>query len=73
LTIVSALHDLTLAGTYADRLTMFDGGAVAATGSAGEVLTAERLAEVYHVNVSVEVDPDDGTVVVIPRRGSPGV
>lgn len=74
LTIVSALHDLTLAGTYADRLTMFDAGAVAAMGSAGEVLTAERLAEVYHVHVSVEVDPDDGTVVVIPRRGpTPGI
>lgn len=73
LTIVSALHDLTLAGTYTDRLTMFDGGAVAATGSPREVLTAERLAEVYHVHVSVEVDPDDGTVVVVPRRGSHGV
>jgi iron complex transport system ATP-binding protein len=71
LTVVSALHDLTLAGTYADRLTMFDNGHVAACGTAAEVLTADRLAEVYKVQVSVEIDPDDGSVVVVPRRRRP--
>jgi iron complex transport system ATP-binding protein len=70
LTVVSALHDLTLAGTYADRLTMFHEGRVAASGPAAEVLTAERLGEVYHVCVTVDVD-DDGTVIVVPRRGFP--
>jgi len=68
LTIVSALHDLTLAGTYADRLTMLEGGHVAATGAARDVLTADRLADVYNVQVSVEVDEADGGVVVVPRR-----
>ena len=71
LTVISALHDLTLAGTYADRLVMLDGGEVAAEGPAAEVLTAERLGEVYHVCVSVDIDPDDGTVIVVPRRGFP--
>jgi len=71
LTVVSALHDLTLAGTYADRLTMFDRGCVAARGVAADVLTAERLGEVYHVRVTVDVD-DDGTVIVVPRRGRAG-
>lgn len=70
LTVISALHDLTLAGTYADRLSMLHDGAVVASGPATEVLTAERLGEVYQVRVSVEID-EDGTVVVIPRRGSP--
>jgi iron complex transport system ATP-binding protein len=71
LTVVSALHDLTLAGTYTDRLTMLHHGAVVASGSAAEVLTAERLSEVFHVSVSVDVEPD-GTVIVVPRRGSGG-
>jgi iron complex transport system ATP-binding protein len=71
LTVVSALHDLTLAGTYTDRLVMLDGGALAASGSAADVLTAERLGDVYHVCVSVDVDPDDGAVIVVPRRGFP--
>jgi iron complex transport system ATP-binding protein len=71
ITVVSAMHDLTLAGTYADRLVLLDAGEVVASGSAGDVLTAERLGEVFHVCVSVETDPEDGTVIVVPRRGFP--
>ncbi len=67
LTIVSALHDLTLAGAYTDRLVMLHHGEVVARGSAVEVLTADRLADVYHVSVTVDLD-EDGTVVVVPRR-----
>ena len=71
LTVVAAMHDLTLAGTYADRLLMLDRGEVVASGPAAEVLTAARLGEVFHACVSVELDPEDGTVVVVPRRGFP--
>jgi iron complex transport system ATP-binding protein len=70
LTVVSAMHDLTLASTYTDRLTMLDHGNVIASGRAADVLTAERLGEIFHVCVTVDVD-DDGTVVVVPRRGFP--
>ena len=71
LTIISALHDLTLAGTYTDRLVMLHEGRRVASGSAIEVLTAERLGEVYRVCVTVDVDAEDGTVIVVPRRGFP--
>lgn len=71
LTVVSAMHDLTLAGTYTDRLVLLDEGSVVASGSARDVLTAERLGDVFHVCVSVDVDPDDGAVIVVPRRGFP--
>jgi len=71
LTVISALHDLTLAGTYTDRLVMLDGGDVVASGRAADVLTADRLGAVYHVCVTVEVDPEDGAVIVVPRRGFP--
>jgi iron complex transport system ATP-binding protein len=70
LTVISAMHDLTLAGTYTDRLTMLNEGVVVASGDAADVLTAERLGEIYHVCVTVDVD-DDGTVIVVPRRGFP--
>lgn len=69
LTVISALHDLTLAGTYTDRLTMLHHGEHVVSGTAAEVLTAERLGEIYHVCVSVE--HDDGQVIVTPRRGFP--
>jgi len=71
LTVISALHDLTLAGTYTDRLVMLHEGRRVASGSARDVLTAERLGEIYRVCVTVDVDPEDGAVIVVPRRGFP--
>ncbi len=67
LTVISAMHDLTLAGMYADRLALMHGGRVVSDGTAREVLSADTLREFYGVRVSVHHDPD-GTVVVIPRR-----
>lgn len=67
LTVISAMHDLTLAGMYADRLCLLHEGSVVAIGPAEEVLQAETLAEFYGVRVTVHREPD-GTVVVIPRR-----
>ncbi|MEM8746163.1 MAG: ABC transporter ATP-binding protein [Actinomycetota bacterium] len=71
LTVLSALHDLTLAGIYTDRLVMLDRGEVVASGAAADVITAERLGEVYEVCVTVDIDPEDGAVIVVPRRGFP--
>ncbi|MFT4773452.1 MAG: iron complex transport system ATP-binding protein [Candidatus Azotimanducaceae bacterium] len=74
LTIISALHDLTLAGTYTDRLVMLHHGDVVVAGDAADVLTADRLGEIYNVCVTVDVDIDElgnRQVVVVPRRGFP--
>lgn len=67
LTVVSAMHDLTLAGLYADRLALLHEGHLVVSGTAAEVLRAETLAEFYGVSVTVHHEPD-GTVVVVPRR-----
>ncbi len=69
LTVISAMHDLTLAGLYSDRLVLLHEGSVVATGEPATVLHAETLAEFYGVRVSVHREPD-GTIVVIPRRDS---
>jgi iron complex transport system ATP-binding protein len=69
LTVVSAMHDLTLAGMYADNLALMHEGSVVAYGPAADVLRPETLAEFYGVRVTVHREPD-GTVVVIPRRES---
>jgi iron complex transport system ATP-binding protein len=69
LTVVSAMHDLTLAGQYSDRLALLHEGQCVATGPATDVLQAETLAEFYGVRVTVHHEPD-GTVVVIPRARS---
>lgn len=70
ITIVSAMHDLTLAGLYSDRLALMHHGHCVASGPADEVLKAETLSEFYGVRVSVHRE-DDGTVVVVPRRTMP--
>lgn len=67
LTVISAMHDLTLAGLYADRLALFHEGHLVVSGTAQQVLRAETLAEFYGVSVTVHQE-SDGTVVVVPRR-----
>ena len=69
-TVVSAMHDLTLAGLYSDRLALLHQGHCVATGPADQVLKAETLSEFYGVSVIVHHEPD-GTVVVVPRRTVP--
>jgi iron complex transport system ATP-binding protein len=69
LTVISAMHDLTLAGLYSDRLVLLHAGRRVAAGPAADVLQAGTLAEFYGVQVNVRHEPD-GTVVVIPRRGA---
>jgi iron complex transport system ATP-binding protein len=67
LTVVSAMHDLTLAGLYADRLVLMHQGTCVASGDAKSVLRSETLAEFYGVSARVHHETD-GTVVVIPQR-----
>ncbi|KKB06798.1 hypothetical protein VE25_21065 [Devosia geojensis] len=53
LTTLAALHDLNLAAQYCDRLVMLEAGKVVAAGAPQEVLTAERIREVYGVDVRI--------------------
>jgi iron complex transport system ATP-binding protein len=66
LTVVSTLHDLTLAGQYADRLFLLDRGSVVAEGQPVDVLSSASLAA--HYGASVRVLEQDGAVFVLPVR-----
>jgi iron complex transport system ATP-binding protein len=66
LTVIAAMHDLSLAGQYADRLLLLDRGELVADGRADEVLSEERIATYY--SASVEVIHRDGNVFVLPSR-----
>jgi len=66
LTVVTTMHDLTLAGQYAERLVLLDGGAVVAEGTAVEVLSAPNVAAHYGANVRVV--EDEAGVFVLPVR-----
>jgi iron complex transport system ATP-binding protein len=66
LTIIATLHDLTLAGQFADRLVLLDGGEVVLDGPASSVIRSAELATRYGMNLRV-VDVD-GADVVVPVR-----
>jgi cobalamin transport system ATP-binding protein len=70
LTVLSTMHDLTLAGQYADRLLLLDGGRLVAAGTARDVLTRALISEHYGADVAL-VDTESGFVVV-PVRGTIG-
>ena len=63
--IITTMHDLTLAGTFADRLVMLACGEVVVEGSAIEVLTEDNLERYY--GARVRVTHEHGHVLVTPR------
>lgn len=54
--VIAATHDLNLAAASCDRLVLLHEGRVAADGPPAACLTAERLADVFHVAVDVRHD-----------------
>jgi iron complex transport system ATP-binding protein len=67
LTVLSAMHELTLAMQYADRLILLSEGQMVAAGPSEEIATEALISEHYRARVRV-VDGDDGPVAVIPMR-----
>jgi iron complex transport system ATP-binding protein len=65
-TVVVVLHDLNLASLYCPRLVLLAEGRVCGDGPADEVLTEERLSEVYGARVLVSRHPQTGRPVVLP-------
>jgi iron complex transport system ATP-binding protein len=68
LTVVSTMHDLVVAGEYADHLVLLANGRVVAAGPPRDVLTEELLRVHYRARVSV-IDVGQGPLVV-PVRSS---
>jgi iron complex transport system ATP-binding protein len=71
LTVVSAVHDLTLAGQFADRLLLLAGGHVAGGGTPKEVLRPGVLTPHFGTGVEVLTAPDGGLVVISLRPALP--
>ncbi|GAA2417712.1 ABC transporter ATP-binding protein [Actinomadura vinacea] len=67
LTVVTTIHDLTLAGQYADRLVLLSAGRVAAAGPPSRVLTREIVAAHFDARVQVSAGAD-GRPVLSPER-----
>ena len=68
LTVISAMHELTLAAQYADRLVLVSGGRLVAAGVPREIATRELIAEHYNARVEVIGDGADPIAVIPVRR-----
>jgi len=66
LTLVAAMHDLTLAAQYVDRMVLVRDGRIVADGTPADVLTEEGITE--HYDASIRVLEVDGRVAVVPTR-----
>ncbi|MPY95406.1 MAG: ATP-binding cassette domain-containing protein, partial [Acidimicrobiia bacterium] len=70
LSVVAAMHDLTTAARFADRLALIHDGRIVATGTPRGVLVPELLSAVYAAPLVVRVL--DGELVVLPAPRAPG-
>jgi iron complex transport system ATP-binding protein len=70
LTVLSTMHDLTLAGRFADRFALLSRGRLVSKGSRGAVLDAAVILEHFGASVRVIGDGDIGWAVVpVSERG----
>ncbi|MFV9673207.1 MAG: ABC transporter ATP-binding protein, partial [Acidimicrobiia bacterium] len=67
LTVVSAMHDLTIAAQFPDRLIMLADGEVVAEGDGRSVLDPALIQTHYSANVKI-LDDGAGGIVVVPMR-----
>ena len=68
LTVIAAMHDLTLAGQYSDRLALLVAGRLVAVGPPLEILTEPAISEHYQARVQVVPLNGSGAAVVPVRR-----
>jgi iron complex transport system ATP-binding protein len=63
---VLVLHDLNLAGRYADHLVVMKDGDLVAQGGPADVITEATVADVFGLASRVVPDPVSGTPMVVP-------
>jgi iron complex transport system ATP-binding protein len=76
--VLAAMHDITLAAQYCDRMIVLAGGGIRAEGTPSKVLQPDLLSDVFGAKVEMVTHPTAGTPVALPvgrshRRDSAGV
>jgi iron complex transport system ATP-binding protein len=70
-TVLAALHDLSLAALFCQAIHVLRAGQIVAAGPPAEVLTPGTIRQAYGADVLVIEHPDTGTPHLIPRRIQP--
>lgn len=66
LTVIAVLHDLNLAAQFSQKNILLSEGKIKAYGEPHEVLTAEMIREIYHVEVAVSTNEITGRLNIVP-------
>ena len=70
-TVLAALHDLTLAALFCDSVHLLSGGRVNEHGAPNDVLTETAIERVYGADVAIVTHPDTGAAQPLARRRQP--
>ena len=73
LSVLAALHDLSLAASYADHVVVLADGAVVAAGAPADVLTAELIRAVWDVDAHVLAHPATGRPLIAFASSTEGL
>jgi iron complex transport system ATP-binding protein len=68
ITVLAAIHDLSLAALFCDTVHLIADGRIIAGGPPRSVITADMMRHAYGTDVLVIEHPDTGTPHLIPRR-----
>jgi iron complex transport system ATP-binding protein len=71
-TVLAALHDLSLAALFCDSVYVLTDGRIIAGGHPRTVITAETVRRAYGADVLIVDHPETGTPHLIPRRNPGG-
>ncbi|MEJ8305801.1 ABC transporter ATP-binding protein [Saccharibacillus sacchari] len=66
-TIVMVLHDINLSARYADHIFALQEGRLIAEGTPAEVITSERVKNVFGLDCAVIPDPVSGSPMIVPK------
>ena len=72
ITVLAAVHDLSLAALFCDTVYLLANGRIVTFGSPEAVITSEMVRHAYGADVLVIEHPETGTPHLIPRRSVSG-
>ena len=67
---LAAIHDLTLASRFCDRLLLLSGGEIVAAGAPAVVITEESLEKHFALRARVKRDDETGAMIIHPLAAS---
>ncbi len=71
LTVITTLHDLSVAGQFADEVAVMAAGRLVTIGRPAEVLTPALIGRHWGVNTTVDADEHGAVTVTVQRRREP--